>query len=343
MALSLRPIAADGREWERMDAFPDRVLFQTREWLAFLAATQGAEPVVAAVAEDGEDVGWFTGAVIRRFGLRILGSPFPGWTTESMGFNLRDGVDRHAAAAALVPFAFRTLGCAHVELKDRRLEPADPSGLGYAAEPTLTFELDIADDEAAILGRMSSACRRALRRGAKVGLTVERATGPAFADEYHAQLVEVFGRQSLVPTYGVERVRALIAHLEPTGRLLLLRARDPDGLPIATGIFPAYNDTAYFWGGASLREHQIHRPNEAIFWAAIQYWRERGMAYLDLGGGGAYKRKYGPREVRVPHLRASRFPGLSALRALARFATEQGNALRGRRRRRQDVPPTRTL
>jgi len=85
------------------------------------------------------------------------------------------------------------------------------------------------------------------------------------------------------------------------------------------------------------------RPNEAIFWAAIQYWRERGMAYLDLGGGGAYKRKYGPREVRVPHLRASRFPGLSALRALARFATEQGSALRGRRRRRQDVPPTRTL
>ena len=343
MALSLRPIAADDRDWARMDASSDRVVFQTREWLDFLGATQGAEPVVAAVVDDGEDVGWFTGAITRRFGLRILGSPFPGWTTESMGFNLRDGVDRHAAAAALVPFAFRTLGCAHVELKDRRLEPADPGALGYAAEPTLTFEMDIADGEAAILGRMSSACRRALRRGEKVGLTVEQASGTAFADEYHAQLVEVFARQSLVPTYGVERVRALIAHLEPTGHLLLLRARAPDGLPIATGIFPAYNDTAYFWGGASLREHQIHRPNEAIFWAAIRYWRERGISGLDLGGGGEYKRKYGPREVRVPHLRASRFPGLSALRGLARFATEQGNALRGRRRRRQDVPPTRTL
>ena len=67
------------------------------------------------------------------------------------------------------------------------------------------------------------------------------------------------------------------------------------------------------------------------------------MSVLDLGGGGEYKRKYGPREVRVPHLRASRFPGLSALRGLARFATEQGNALRGRRRRRQDVPRTRIL
>ena len=148
-----------------MDASSDRVVFQTREWLDFLGATQGAEPVVAAVVDDGEDVGWFTGAITRRFGLRILGSPFPGWTTESMGFNLRDGVDRHAAAAALVRFAFRTLGCAHVELKDRRLEPDDPGALGYAAEPTLTFEMDIADGEAAILGRMSSACRRALRQG----------------------------------------------------------------------------------------------------------------------------------------------------------------------------------
>jgi predicted N-acyltransferase len=201
----------------------------------------------------------------------------------------------------------------------------------------------VSDDETAILGRMSSACRRAVRRGVKVGVTVEQAAGTAFADEYHAQLVEVFGRQSLVPTYGVERVRALISCLEPTGRLLLLRARSPDGLPIATGIFPAYNGTAYFWGGASLREHQIHRPNEAIFWAAIQYWRDRGVTRLDLGGGGEYKRKYGPSEVRVPHFRASRFPGLSVLRGVARFATEQSSALRGRRRRRQDVPPTRIL
>ena len=224
MALSLRPIAAAGRDWERMDAFPDRVLFQTRAWLDFLAATQGAEPVVAAVAEDGEDVGYFTGAIIRRFGIRILGSPFPGWTTESMGFNLREGVDRRAAAAALIPFAW-TLRCAHVELKDRRLAAPDVGAIGFASEPTLTFEMDVSDDESAILGRMSSACRRALRRGVKVGVTVEQAAGTAFADEYHAQLVEVFGRQSLVPTYGVERVRTLISCLEPTGRLLLLRAR----------------------------------------------------------------------------------------------------------------------
>lgn len=341
MAVTLRRIAATSSECERMDSFADRVVFQTREWVEFLARTQRAEPVVAAVIDGREHVGYFTGLVIRRFGIRILGSPFPGWTTESMGFNLVDDAIRREAATALIPFAFRALGCAHLELKDRGLETDDLDG--FASEPTLTFEVDLSDDEEAIFARMSSACRRAVRRGVKVGLTVEQASGSAFADEYYEQLVEVFARQSLVPPYGVERVRALIECLEPSGRLLLLRGRSPDGLPVATGIFAGFNRTAYFWGGASLREHQILRPNEAIFWYAMRYWRERGVAALDLGGGGEYKRRYGPRELRLPFFRRSRFPGLPALRGLARAAVAQRNALRGRRRRAHELPPTRSL
>jgi hypothetical protein len=331
MALTLERIVVTGREWHRMDGFADREVFQTREWLEFLARTQHAEPVVAAVLDDGEHVGYFTGLIVRRFGIRILGSPFPGWTTESMGFNLTEGVDRRAAAAALVPFAFRALGCAHLELKDRRLESPDLQG--FKTVLTHTFEVDLADEEEAIFARMSSACRRAVRRGEKVGVTVEEASGAAFADEYYEQLVQVFGRQSLAPSYGVERVRALVDCLEPTGRLLLLRARSREGLPIATGIFPAFNRTAYFWGGASIREHQVLRPNEAIFWHAMRYWRARGMTALDLCGGGDYKRRYGPRELRLPLFRRSRFPGLSVLREVARLAVEQRQALRGRRRR----------
>jgi CelD/BcsL family acetyltransferase involved in cellulose biosynthesis len=343
MALTLQRIAVTSREWDRMDAFADRVVFQTREWLEFLARTQRAQPLVAAVMDGREHVGYFTGMVIRRFGIRILGSPFPGWTTESMGFNLIDGVDRRDAAAALIPFAFRTLGCAHLELKDRRLQADDLRSLGFTSEPTLTFEVDLADDDDAIFGRMSSACRRAVRRGQKVGVTVEQATGTGFAGEYYAQLVQVFARQSLVPPYGVDRVQALIDCLEPTGRLLLLRARSREGRPIATAIFPAFNGTAYFWGGASVRAHQFLRPNEAIFWYAMRYWRARGVTALDLGGGGDYKRKYGPSELRLPFFRRSRFPGLSVLREVARLAMEQRHARVGRRRRAHEVPATRTL
>jgi hypothetical protein len=329
--LTLERLALESCDWEAMDAFADRVVFQTREWLDFVARTQRAEPVVAAVLEDGERVGYFTGLVVRRFGVRILGSPFPGWTTESMGFNLRDDSSRSAAAAALVPFA-RTLRCQHLELKDRRLQGGELDGLGFESTLTLTYELDLDGDEEAVFGRMSSAARRAVRKAEKSGVTVTPVTGPAFADEYYAQLEGVFARQSLVPTYGVERVRALIECLEPTGRLLLLRALSPDGRSIATGIFPAFNGTAYFWGGASLREDQILRPNEAIFWYAMRHWRERGISALDLGGAGDYKRRYGPRELWLPWFRRSRVPGMALMRRAAREAVRRRQEWLGRRR-----------
>jgi Acetyltransferase (GNAT) domain len=328
--LTLERIGMDSCSWSDMDAFPDRVIFQTREWLEFVARTQHAEPVVATVMDDGKHVGYFTGLIVKRFGLRILGSPFPGWTTESMGFNLTGGVSRHEAALALVPFAFGPLRCVHLELKDHRLRSAEVEGGRFQSDPTLTYEVDLSGDEPAIFGRMSSACRRALRKAEKAGVTVEPAVGSAFADEYYDQLLEVFARQSLVPTYDRGRVRALIDCLEPTGRLLLLRARAPDGRSIATAIFPAFNGRAYFWGGASLRSDQVLRPNEALFWYAMRHWRDRGMSTLDLGGGGDYKRKYAPRELWLPFLRRSRVPGLSHMRTLARIAVQGRQAWRGR-------------
>jgi CelD/BcsL family acetyltransferase involved in cellulose biosynthesis len=315
----LERVRLDEVDWKRLDDLDDRLVFQTREWLEFVRRTQDAEPVVATLLGTSEvALGYFTGLVIRRFGIRILGSPFPGWTTSYMGFNLEDGVSRREAAKALVHFAFGPLRCLHLELKDRYLAVGDLSGLGFEHTPNVTFEIDLAASEDEIFGRMTSACRRAIRKSEKVGVVVEEATEAGFADEYHAQLRDVFAKQSLNPTYDVARIRELITNVHPTGRLLLLRARSPDGQGIATGIFPALNKTAYFWGGASWREHQILRPNEAIFWHAMRYWKARGMTALDMGGGGDYKRKYGPTEFSVPFFRKSRVRGLGVLRDVAR-------------------------
>jgi GNAT acetyltransferase-like protein len=316
--LILERLAPDQREWERMDALPDRLVFQTQAWLRFVEETQpGTEAVVAAVRRDGETVGYFTGLIARRFGVRILGSPFPGWTTGPMGFNLLDGAGRREALAALPPFAFRELGCLHLEIKDRQLGEEDFDGMGFRSSPFVTLEIDLDREEEEIFGGMSSACRRAIRKSQKVGLTVEEASGEGFADEYYAQLEDVFAKQGLTPPYDVERVRALIRCLEPTGRLLLLRAISSDGDRVATGIFPGMNHSTYFWGGASWRSGQILRPNEAIFWYAIRHWRDRGGRVMDLGGGGDYKLKFGPRSLTVPWARKARVPGLLRLRDLA--------------------------
>ena len=329
--LKLERMEPTEQTWRAMDAVHDRVIFQTREWARFIAAGDAVEPAIAAVKDGPATVGYFTGFVVRRFGVRILASPMRGWSTWYMGFNLAEQASRRAAIEALDRFAFDSLRCQHLELRDRGLDLADVDGLGYRHALSWIYEVDLRGSEDEIFARMTSACRRCIRKAEKSGVVVEEATGPDFADDYYAQLQEVYAKQALVPSYGIDRVRALIDALQPTERLLLLRARDPEGRCIATGIFPAMNTTMYFWGGASWRAHQVLRPNEAIMWYAMRYWRRRGIQACDLGGGvERYKRKYGADTVYVPFLWRSRYPVLSRLRNLAKHGYEQQQRLRGK-------------
>jgi hypothetical protein len=114
-----------------LDAFGDRVVLKTREWLSFAVATQPGEPIVGAVKDESSTVGYFADLVVRRYGMRIPGSPFVGWKTAYMGFNLQPDVDRLAALEALAPFAFRELGCACVEERDRGVADTDADDVGW--------------------------------------------------------------------------------------------------------------------------------------------------------------------------------------------------------------------
>ncbi len=315
--------------WEELDRFADRTVMQTLPWLHFVAKTQNGEPVVAAIKENGHTVGYFTGLIIRKLGFKILGSPFKGWTTSYMGFNLIQGMSRHEALNALPRFAFRDLGCHYLEIMDRHITELDYHDLSYTAQRTRSFEIDLNLSENLLLANMESSCRWSIRKAAKSGVVIEEASGLDFADDYFAQLQDVFAKQSLVPTYNAERVRELIKHLLPTGNLLLLRARNSGGECIATGIFPAFNDTMYFWGGASWRQHQTLRPNEALMWYAMKYWKARHISKLDMVGGGKYKKKYGGSGIEVPRLIKSKIDALIHLRNLAESAWGLRNRILG--------------
>jgi CelD/BcsL family acetyltransferase involved in cellulose biosynthesis len=325
--LRLQRVEPTAALWADRATYPDRLIFHTEPWLRFVAQSQRAEPVLATITDGRAAVGHFTGLLTRRYGLRILGSPMAGWTTSYVGFNLEPSTPRRAALEALLPFAFGDLGAAHLELRDRGLAEADLGGLGlrWAAAPTAV--IDLAPAEEALFGAMASACRRNIRKAAKSGVTIEEVSGDdhTFAEEFYDQLRDVFAKQNLVPTYSIERVRALIRNLTPAGSLLLLRARDPEGRCIATAVLPWYHRTMYFWGGASYRSHQHLRPNEALIWHALRWAKSRGVTEFDFVGGNAYKAKYGTTEVAVPWARRSRSPLVAGLRDAAKegFALKQ--------------------
>ncbi|MGH2982525.1 MAG: GNAT family N-acetyltransferase, partial [Solirubrobacterales bacterium] len=303
------------------------------EWVEFVAGAQGAEPVIGELTEGSAVRGYFTGLTVRRFGVPILGSPMPGWTTGFMGFNLEPGVSRREATEALVDFAFGSLGCAHLELKDHELDLAEVEGLGFDHTAWHGLEVDLSPPEDEVFASFKSACRTAIRKAEKQGIVVEEAEVDGFVEDFYPQMQDVFAKQNLVPTFGPDRIRELIRHVHPTGRLLLLRARDSEGTPVATGIFPFHNRTIHFLSGASWRSSQSQRPNEALMWHAMRFGKQRGMQAMDLGGFMSYKQKWGGRELRPPHLRKSRSGAVAALRDLAQRAFVARVRLAGKLRR----------
>ena len=316
--------------WDTLDRFDDRVVFQTREWLAFIADSQRATPIVAEIRDGAGVAGYFSGLIVRKMGLKILGSSFPGWTTPYIGFNMKTGRSRAGALAGLADWAFRELGCIHLEVSDRGFRESDGDAGKLDRAAYQTYKSDLTKSEEALFKGMDSACRRCIRKAEKGGVTIVEARDEAFVDEYYAQLKDVFAKQGKVPTYSADRVRTLVRHMLPTGRLLAVRALDPSGRCIATGLYPGFNDTAFFWGNASWRADQHWRPNELLHWYALRYWRARGATLFDWGGGGTYKEKYGVEPYVVPWFYRSRYRVLTTMRNEARALFYKSQRIVGR-------------
>ncbi len=307
----------DENLWKAIHSHEISTVFQTRAWASFVEVSHGAVPVILGIRDGSRAVGYFVGLVVERFGVRILGSPIPGWTTDYMGFVLEPGTCRISALRGLFEFAFGYMGCAHVEVMDRQLTVQDLDQLGEKYQLYEGFAVDLSVDESTLFAKLTSACRRCIRKADKEGVQLEVAPVKGFAEDYFEQLKDVFAKQSLVPSYGLDRVKHLITNLHPVGQLLLVRARDRQGRSIATGIFPFFHGVMYFWGGASWREFQILRPNQAVHWFAMRYAKAHGVHTYDLGGAGEYKRQYGGREICIPWVRKSKYAWMEAARTLA--------------------------
>jgi hypothetical protein len=234
-----------------------------------------------------------------------------------MGFNLHPDVSRVEALLGLEQFAFRQLGCLHYEVTDRYLAPEAGVDLGLAVSVVQNFQTDLTRSEDELFADMTSACRRAIRKSEKSGITIEHAEPEGFAEEYYSHLLDVFAKQGMKPTYPLDRVRKLIEHIHPSGDLLLARVRDPEGRGIATGIYAGFNRFALFWGNGSLRPYQFLRPNEALHWHSMCHFKRLGMPVYDWGGRATYKEKYGVVEFSLLALRKSRFGAIHYARDLA--------------------------
>lgn len=293
--------------WSKIEGIGAINVFQTQAWVEFLKENQHAEPVIVEVKSDGFLVGYFTGLIVKKFGLRILGSPFRGWNTYFMGFNLLPEAPYHQILEAFPSYVFSELDCHYFEIIDPNLKKDQCAGLLYKFEQLPWFVIDLNPSEADLYNTMKSSARRNIRKSIKNGVTIEEGYQLEFGTEYHAQYTEVLKKRSVLPTYTLDTVEKMLNQMNPTGNLIYLRAINQAGIGIATIIVLTCNQLAIYWGGASWKKYLSDRPNEPLFWYVIKLLKSRGIKMLHLGGEcDQFKEKLGGYKADIFRIRMAR-------------------------------------
>ena len=139
MALTCHCLAAREVDWQALDAFDDRTFSQRRCWLTPRSVHERTNHHCRARSRRGGGGLFHRDRFQPVWCFPILGSPFHGWTTPYMGFNLAPGIPRGDALQALERFAFGELGCVHLEVTDRYLTIEEGGKLGFTYRLTQSY------------------------------------------------------------------------------------------------------------------------------------------------------------------------------------------------------------
>lgn len=306
---------------DEFNSSPDKSIFTTKEWIGFIEEDAKAKPIIVRITKDNKFIGYFSGLVFKKFGIRMVGSPFEGWSTCFMGLDLNEEEDRLAIYSELCTFLYKKCKCVYIEINDRFVDLEKANSRGVTTIPVDTLEVEIDKTDEGLFKIFKTDCRNFIRQFERRGASIEIAEpNDEFAEEYYRQIEDVFAKQGLVPTYSVEKVKCLLHHMKDTDKVLCLQVRNPEGKSIATSIFFGYKERFFFWAGASYRPEQHYRPNEYMIWTAIKYWRDRGCKTFDMVGVRDYKKKFGSHQETYTKLVFTKYKLLLFLRNQAKKA-----------------------
>ena len=313
--------------WE--ETRPKQTVFQTSSWLKFLVMDQQIEPVILEIEQKGIIKGIFVGGIVKKLGVKILGSPFEGWMTGDMGFiALQEDFDYKEAILAIRKYAFLKLNCWFVQINDKNI-PADIVIEDVKKEYITDLTLDLSGDVENIFEGFKKSTRKKLRQFTRKGAFVrEIEFDEKFVNEFYEEIKDVFHKQKLKPPYSKEK----LLHMSECVKKDLvypLEVISPQGKVIATTITLGKNDWAYTLLTASYREYQNYLPNETLRWETIKYWKNKGCTHCDFCGYREYKLKFNPNVVKVPVFIMERVPGLLYAKKKAKKAIVILRTIRG--------------
>ena len=310
--------------WQQIESTYDSCVYKTKDWYDALVSSVKTELVIVEISKNNEVLGWFTGGIIKKIGLKIVASPFEGWGTSYQGLSLIQRTaesDRIEIILELKDFLFKELGILFFQIADWQLDNEDLLGTGIYTEQINSYLLDIAPSVDDLFKSFKQkSCQYSIRKAQKNGIIVKEPIDlVAFGHEYYKQLEDVFIKQNLKPTYDENRVQTILSKMDKDKNMVVLEALHPEtNKSMACVIFFYHNELAFYWGASSWSEYQKLCPNELLMFESMKILKERGCKILEMEGIRTYKEKYNPVRYSKPKLIFARFKFLITAKNLAK-------------------------
>jgi len=270
------------------------------EWDDFLATTPGGHHVQSSLwGRVKASQGWKTKRVLVHeenrlvAGAQMLIRPVPlvgaiGYVTKGPVFGRDDSnlfglvLDelRGLADASRVKYFILQPPVASQEF-DRSLFDGGYRPCSVAVAPVATTLVDLSPDSDAILAGMKSRTRYNIRLGLRKGVTVREGTDEDLQTYY--DLLVATSRRKNFTVYPKEYYSRIWSVFTP-GEMVKLFVAEFEGEIVSAQLAIAFNDTVTnklsVWSG----KHGKHRPNEVLYWAAMEWAKSAGYRYYDLEG-----------------------------------------------------------
>jgi hypothetical protein len=303
--------------WNDIHATYDSTIYKTKEWFDYLKSWKNINSFIVEVRREDRVIGYFVGEKLRK-GIFIIGSPFEGIGTAHQGLSMLKQTSsqiRIRIYKELAKWIFKNGYSSFIQIEDWQLSMDDlkESGIKYNGHDGYLIDLHL-DEDVLFHNLHQKSCRYSINKALKSGVIIRETNNiNKFIDIYYDQLIEVFAKQGLTPTYDKACVKSIVNALYPN-QILLLEAVSTEGNIIATGLFPGDDNLAIFWGEASYQVFQKLCPNELLIWEAIKMWKARGTKVFDMCGVRQYKLKFGPVIYTKPRLMFAKYAFLIPLK-----------------------------
>ncbi len=271
----ITPAMDDPRWLEFVAHHPDATPFHTSAWSHVLEACYGYRPLLVAVADaDGRlQAGLPLMAVQSRLtGRRIVALPFSDYCVPlaSDDAGLRELLD-----------GLQVWWAEHQRPTIEIRWPLRPLASVYPGEKMVRHVTPLDADAGQMLRRFKKSVVRLIHQAESAGLTIQQSDTWEAVQTYYRLHVETRRRLG-APTQPFRFFRLLWEHMLRPGQGFVLLAYQGE-TPIAGAVFLHANKLLVYKYGASLAEYWRLRPNNLLFWRAIQWGCENGYQTFDWG------------------------------------------------------------